>query len=229
MKLNISNPSWQSFFDSELSKDYFKALVEKLNTETLENIIYPEKENIFKAFELTSLKDIKAVILGQDPYHGEGEAHGLAFSVPPGVKIPPSLKNIYKELHDDLGIKESNVGDLTSWSKEGVFLLNTILTVRKDSPLSHKEFGWEIFTKNTLKFLNSNLEGIVFILWGKASQGYSSLIDESKHLVLKSVHPSPLSSYRGFFGSKPFSKCNEYLVSKKKAPINWELQRLLVK
>lgn len=184
---------------------------------------YPTKENIFKALELTHFNNVKVVILGQDPYHGKGEANGLAFSVNRDIRIPPSLKNIYKELNSDLGLPIPNHGDLTNWSKQGVLLLNSILTVEPDRPASHRKIGWEEYTDSIVKEINDKKENIVFILWGKYAQEKGKYIDESKHLVIKSPHPSPFSARTGFFGSKPFSKCNTYLESKGIEKIDWKI------
>ncbi|WP_225744759.1 uracil-DNA glycosylase [Marinilactibacillus sp. Marseille-P9653] len=194
-------------------------LVEEYNTET----IYPKKEAIWQAFEWTPYHKVKAVILGQDPYHGAHQAHGLAFSVQPQVKLPPSLRNIYKELQSDLGIEPVTHGYLESWAKQGVLLLNTVLTVRAKEAHSHKNKGWEMLTDEVIKSLNEREEPIVFILWGSPAQKKRTLIDESKHHVLTAVHPSPLAAYRGFFGSKPFSKTNELLIESGQAPIDWKL------
>ncbi len=185
--------------------------------------IYPPKELIFRALELTPFENIKVVILGQDPYHGEGEANGLAFSVNKGVKLPPSLRNIYEELKSDMGIKIPNHGDLTSWAKQGVLLLNSVLTVEKDKPASHRNIGWEEYTDSIIKKISDKKENIVFILWGKYAQSKKAFIDERKHLVISSPHPSPFSANKGFFGSKPFSKTNTYLKSKGKKEIDWRI------
>lgn len=185
--------------------------------------IYPPKELIFRALELTPFENIKVVILGQDPYHGEGEANGLAFSVNKGVKLPPSLRNIYEELKSDMGIKIPNHGDLTSWAKQGVLLLNSVLTVEKDKPASHRNIGWEEYTDSIIKKISDKKENIVFILWGKYAQSKKDFIDERKHLVISSPHPSPFSANKGFFGSKPFSKTNTYLKSKGKKEIDWRI------
>lgn len=194
-------------------------LVEEYNTKT----IYPKKENIWQAFEWTPYNDVKAVILGQDPYHGANQAHGLAFSVRPEVKLPPSLKNIYKELQDDLGIEPVQHGYLKSWAQQGVLMLNTILTVRAGEAHSHKNHGWELLTDGVIKALNEREKPVVFILWGSPAQKKRKMIDETKHKVVASVHPSPLAAYRGFFGSEPFSKTNELLKESGQEPINWEL------
>ncbi len=185
--------------------------------------IFPPKDEIFNALKYTDFDNVKVVIVGQDPYHGEGEAHGLSFSVRKGVKIPPSLKNIYKELEDDLGIKPKDNGDLTLWAKQGVLLLNAVLTVEKDLASSHKGIGWERLTDYIIKVLNSKEDPIVFILWGNFARSKKSYITNKKHLVIESTHPSPFSAYNGFFGSKPFSKCNNFLIKNKKEPINWGL------
>lgn len=185
--------------------------------------IYPKEENVFQALKLTPLEEVRVVILGQDPYHGENQAQGLAFSVPDDQKLPPSLRNIFKELSDDLGIPSPKKGDLTSWAKQGVLLLNTVLTVEAGKAGSHHNRGWEAFTDEVLKAVNRERNNVVFILWGSPAQKKASLIDESRNLILRSAHPSPLSSYRGFFGSKPFSKTNEYLRSHGLREIRWDL------
>ena len=182
--------------------------------------IYPEYKNIFNALRLTDYDEVKVVILGQDPYHGKNEAHGLSFSVRKGVKTPPSLQNIFKELYNDLGIKKQTT-DLTPWAKQGVFLINAILTVVKDTPLSHKGKGWETFTDNLIKLLNQREKPIVFILWGSYARSKKELITNKNHYIIESVHPSPLSASRGFFGSKPFSKTNNFLVTNGIKPIDW--------
>ena len=186
-----------------------------------EKTIYPLKENIFNAFKLTSFENVKVVIMGQDPYHGEGEAHGLSFSVQDNVKIPPSLQNIYKELYNDLGIPPKNTGNLTGWAKEGVLLLNSTLTVEKDKANSHKEIGWEIFTDYVIKEINDKLNNVVFILWGRQARDKKRIITNPNNYIIESAHPSPLSAYNGFFGSKPFSKTNNYLKAHNKKEINW--------
>lgn len=188
-----------------------------------ENIIYPQKENIFNALKLTPYENVKVVIMGQDPYHGEGEAHGLSFSVQKGIPIPPSLKNIYKELESDLNIKPSLNGDLTKWAEEGVLLLNSVLTVKKDSPASHKNLGWQRLTDYIIKLLNEKDEPIVFILWGNFAKEKKKFITNKKHLIIESSHPSPFSVNYGFLGSKPFSKTNEFLIKNNIKPINWDL------
>lgn len=185
--------------------------------------IFPAKENIFNALKLTDYQDVKVVIVGQDPYHGVGEAHGLSFSVQKGIKIPPSLQNIYKELEDDLHIKPKDHGDLTGWAKQGVLLLNAVLTVEKDKASSHKGMGWELFTDYIIKLLNTREDPIVFILWGNFAKEKQKYITNKRHLVITSAHPSPFSAYSGFFGSRPFSKTNEFLIKHNKKPIDWSL------
>ena len=186
-----------------------------------EKTIYPLKENIFNAFKLTPYENVKVVIVGQDPYHGENEAHGLSFSVQDNVKIPPSLQNIYKELYDDLGIMPKKTGNLTGWAKEGVLLLNSTLTVEKDKANSHQGLGWQIFTDYVIKVLNKKNEPVVFILWGNFARSKKTLITNPKHLIIESTHPSPFSAYNGFFGSKPFSKTNNFLIKNNIKPIDW--------
>lgn len=186
-----------------------------------EKTIYPLKENIFNAFKFTSYENVKVVIVGQDPYHGEGEAHGLSFSVQDNIKIPPSLQNIYKELYNDLGIPPKKTGNLTGWAKEGVLLLNSTLTVEKDKANSHQGLGWQYFTDYVIKVLNLSENPIVFILWGNFARSKKVLITNPKHLILESPHPSPFSAYNGFFGSKPFSKTNDFLIKNNIKPIDW--------
>ena len=185
--------------------------------------IYPSKEDIFRALKLTPYNKVKVVIMGQDPYHGEGEAMGLSFSVHKGIKLPPSLKNIYKEIYDDIGIIEPVCGDLTKWANEGVLLLNSVLTVKKDTPASHKNIGWEPLTDYIIKKLNARLEPVVFILWGNFAKSKAVYITNPQHLVLTSAHPSPFSCRYGFFGSKPFSKTNEFLKKNGIKPVDWQL------
>ena len=201
----------------------FKKFMQMINEKYNTSIVYPPKNYVFNALKLTSYKDTKVVIVGQDPYHGEGEAHGLSFSVQKGVKIPPSLQNIYKELYNDLGIKPAKYGDLTKWAKEGVLLLNAVLTVEKDKPASHRNLGWELLTDYIIKALNEKDEPVVFILWGNFAKEKKKYITNPKHLVLTSPHPSPYSASSGFFGSKPFSKTNEFLTKNNKKPIDWQL------
>lgn len=206
-------------FASEGFKRFFKIIDNEYNTKT----IYPLKENIFNALKLTSYKDTKVVIVGQDPYHGEGEAHGLSFSVQKGIKLPPSLKNIYTELQDDLGIEPAREGDLTKWAKEGVLLLNSTLTVVKDTPNSHSKLGWSLFTDYIIKTLNEKEEPVVFILWGNFARSKKAFITNKRHLVIESAHPSPFSARYGFFGSRPFSKTNEFLKKNNIKEIDWNL------
>jgi uracil-DNA glycosylase len=212
---------WREVLFDEFQKPYFASLKEFLTSEKQKHTVYPHGSNIFAAFDNTPFDKVKVVILGQDPYHGANQAHGLAFSVNEGVPFPPSLQNIFKELRDDMGCDIPKSGNLTSWTKEGVFLLNTVLSVRASEANSHKNRGWEIFTDSVIRRLSEQKENLVFILWGNPAGTKASLIDEKKHLILKSPHPSPLSSYRGFFGSKPFSKTNEFLKSKAIRPIDW--------
>lgn len=196
-------------------------LKEFLAEEKKSHTIFPQGSHIFNAFNTTPFDAVKVVILGQDPYHGSGQAHGLSFSVQSGVKIPPSLQNIFKELVDDMGCPYPKSGDLSGWAKQGVLLLNTLLTVRQGEPFSHKDHGWERFTDEVIRLISAQCENVVFILWGGPAQKKTSLIDAAEHLILKAPHPSPLSSYRGFFGSKPFSKTNAYLIHHGIEPISW--------
>lgn len=215
--------NWKQLIEQEKEYLYFYNLENFVEKERKEKVVFPKKEDVFKAFELTPFENVKCVIVGQDPYYNINQANGLAFSVNKGIKLPPSLVNIYKEAHDDVGIDMPNHGDLSSWAKEGVFLLNTILTVEEGKPLSHKNKGWEKFTLKVLKTLNEDDEPKVFILWGKEAIGLKKIIDNPKHLIIESPHPSPLSSYRGFFGSKPFSKTNEFLMKNNRKTINWKI------
>lgn len=211
---------------AEFQKDYYKKLHDFVENEYKHKTIFPPKQNIFRALNLCDYDDVKVVILGQDPYHGPGQANGLSFSVRPGVDIPPSLVNIFKECHDDVGCYIPNNGDLTPWAKQGVLLLNNVLTVRAHQANSHRFYGWEEFTLNVVKLLNQREKPMVFILWGKNAIEKEKYIDSFRHLVIKSVHPSPLSAYRGFFGSKPFSKANAFLVSNGQNPIDWQIPNL---
>lgn len=212
--------SWKSFLNSEFAKPYFKELAEFLHEEYANKTIFPKKELVFRAFT-TNLNEVKVVILGQDPYHTPGAAEGLAFSVPNSQPIPPSLINIYKEIDDDIGHHLNPRGSLANWQKQGVLLLNTVLTVEAHKPKSHAGHGWETFTTATISYLNQVRPHLVFILWGRDARNKKSLIDTSRHLVLESAHPSPLSAYAGFFGSKPFSKCNEFLKANGLKEIEW--------
>ena len=214
--------TWQDIIDNEKEKPYYKSLKEEIDKRYEASRVFPEKKNIFKAFSLSKIEDLKVVILGQDPYHGFGQAQGLSFSTPANIKNPPSMMNILKEINDDLGKKSiCEDGDLTPWAKDGVLLLNTILTVEEGFPKSHHNLGWEIFTDNIIKYISDNCQDIVFILWGSPAISKIKLIDKKKHHILTSPHPSPLSSYRGFFGSKHFSKTNEILKNLGKKEINW--------
>ena len=214
--------TWEKIIENEKQKDYFKSLEKQIDEKYENSVVFPKKENIFKAFSLTKLEDLKVVILGQDPYHGFGQAQGLSFSTPKEIKYPPSMVNILKEIKEDLQ-KDSvcTDGDLTPWAKDGVLLLNTILTVEESLPKSHHNLGWEIFTDNIIKYINDNCDGVVFLLWGSPAISKSKLIDKNRHHILSAPHPSPLSSYRGFFGCKHFSKTNEILKGLKKSLINW--------
>ena len=223
MRKVLIEASWKDRLRDEFAADYMAKLSQFLRDEkAASKVIYPESKNIFTAFNLTLFEAVKVVILGQDPYHGSGQAHGLSFSVPGNVKPPPSLINIYKELQDDLK-KEVNFnnGNLENWAKQGVFLLNTTLTVERSKPLSHQKIGWDIFTNKVISVISNELENIVFILWGSFAQSKKEYIDSSKHLILIAPHPSPLSAHRGFFGSKPFSKTNAFLKSKQIDMVEW--------
>lgn len=215
---------WTSFLHEEFEKDYFKKLSKFIHEEYEHKKIYPVKENVFAAFENTDFSDVKVVILGQDPYHQPHQAHGMCFSVQKGVKIPPSLLNIYKELQNDLGYPIINHGYLMSWAKQGVFLLNTILTVEDSMPLSHKGKGWEIFTDEVIRKLNRREKPMVFILWGRNARDKKVLITNKNHLILEASHPSPLSAHTGFFGTKPFSKSNAFLSQNNQTPIMWKIE-----
>ncbi len=214
------NKKWDIVLKDEMKKPYFRDLGIFVKNEYGKKVVFPEYKNIFNALRYTDYDEVKVVILGQDPYHGTGEAHGLSFSVQKGVRRPPSLDNIFKELYNDVHIKREN-NDLTDWAKQGVFLLNSIMTVVKDTPLSHKDKGWEIFTDDLIKILNEREKPIVFILWGSYARSKKELITNPNHYIIESVHPSPLSASRGFFGSKPFSKTNNFLVTHGIKPIKW--------
>jgi uracil-DNA glycosylase len=215
--------SWKSALADELKKPYFSGLVQFIKEERAEATIYPPVGRVFTAFEVTPFDDVAVVILGQDPYHGPGQAHGLAFSVLPGIPAPPSLKNVYKELQEDLKTKPVDHGHLMAWAKQGVFLLNTVLTVRKGEPGSHRNHGWEEFTDSVIKILNQREQRIVFILWGREAREKAQMIHTDRHVVLDAVHPSPRSAYQGFFGCKHFSRANSALIKKGIPPINWQL------
>lgn len=214
------NKKWDIILKEEMKKEYFKNLGIFVKDQYNKKTIYPKYKDIFNALRYTDYDEVKVVILGQDPYHGENEAHGLSFSVKEGVKMPPSLMNIFKELDSDLHIKRTKT-DLTDWAKQGVLLLNSIMTVVKDTPLSHKNKGWEIFTDRLIEILGEREKPIVFIFWGSYARSKKELIKNKKHLILESVHPSPLSASRGFFGSKPFSKTNNFLIKNNMEPIKW--------
>lgn len=214
---------WDEFLKEDFESENYLHIREFLKKEYSTRIIYPSMYDIFNCFRFTPLSDVKAVILGQDPYHNPGQAMGLSFSVPEGVEPPPSLVNIYKELESDLGIPPVKSGDLTKWAKRGVLLLNTVLTVRSGAANSHKGMGWEIFTDSVIKKISDKKENVVFLLWGGNARSKKPLIDRDKHLVLECAHPSPLSAYAGFFGCRHFSKTNEYLVKHGKEPIDWKL------
>ena len=217
----ITSPGWKKLIETETAKPYMKELKQHLLHDYNTKTVYPSHKDILKALEITPLEEVKVVILGQDPYHGPGQAHGLSFSVPNGMKMPPSLLNIFKELSDDLFVPRPIHTDLTPWAKQGVLLLNTTLTVLAGNPMSHANLGWEILTDEILQCVNSEKESVVFILWGSHAQKKTWFIDQSKHLVIKAPHPSPLSAHRGFFGSKPFSTTNAYLTSRGLEAINW--------
>lgn len=217
---------WDLLLKVEYSKDYFIKLKNYIINEYKNKTVYPKMSEIFNAFTKTSYDNVKVVIIGQDPYHGENEAEGLSFSVKIGIQKPPSLINIFTELKSDLGIDPPNHGSLVSWAKEGVLLLNATLTVIKDCPRSHADKGWEIFTDEVIKLINQKDTPVVFILWGSDARSKKKLITNPKHFIIESAHPSPLSAYRGFFGSKPFSKTNEFLEKNGEKPINWKIDNI---
>ena len=221
----ISN-DWLPGLRPEFKKPYYAKLYKTVVDEYSRYVVYPPADDIFNAFSYTPLSEVKAVILGQDPYHGTGQAHGLCFSVRPDVVIPPSLVNIFQELHDDLGCYIPNNGCLEKWAREGVLLLNTVLTVRAHQPLSHEGIGWEEFTDAAIRILSEQDRPIVFILWGGNARRKKEMLHNPKHLILEAPHPSPLSAYRGFFGSRPFSKTNEYLVQNGLDPIDWQIENI---
>jgi len=214
---------WHPLLEAETTKDYWRPLLAFVNAERAKGKVFPESDTVFKALHLTPFKDVKVVILGQDPYHNDNQAMGLSFSVPEGLALPPSLQNIYKELQTDLGIKRPASGDLTKWAERGVLLLNSVLTVRAHQAASHQGKGWEVFTDAVLKSINDREAHVVFILWGGFARKKKSLIDTAKHTVIESAHPSPLSAYAGFFGSKPFSKTNAALEEHGQVSIDWSL------
>ena len=215
---------WDLLLKDEYNKDYFKKLQKFVIEEYKTKTVYPKMSEIFNAFTKTSYENVKVVIIGQDPYHGENEAEGLSFSVKVGIQKPPSLINIFSELKSDLGIDPPNHGSLVSWANEGVLLLNATLTVVKDTPKSHSNKGWETFTDEVIRLINKKETPVVFILWGSDARSKKYLINNKKHLIIESAHPSPLSAYRGFFGSKPFSKTNDFLIKNNIKPINWKIK-----
>lgn len=215
--------NWKILLEKELSSGYFSELEQFINKEQDSYTIFPERQNIFAALNLTPFESVKVVIIGQDPYHGLGQANGLCFSVSAGTKLPPSLLNIFKELKNDLGIPVPSSGDLCSWTRQGILLLNATLTVREGEPGSHANKGWEKFTNAVIKLLSGNKKDLVFLLWGKHAIDKRSLIDEQKHFILEAAHPSPLSAYRGFFGCRHFSRTNEILTSIGKTPVDWKI------
>lgn len=221
--VNIGN-DWDEILDGEFDKDYYRELRKFLKKEYASQTIYPSMYDIFNALKATAYKDVKVVILGQDPYHGPGQAHGMCFSVQKGITPPPSLVNIFKELNDDLGCSQPPHGCLKGWADQGVLLLNTVLTVRAGQANSHKGMGWEIFTDNIIRMLNEREKPMVFLLWGSNAQTKTSYITNPSHLILKAPHPSPLSAYRGFFGCHHFSKANEFLKANGMEPVDWQIR-----
>ncbi len=221
----ISN-DWLEPLSPEFRKPYYRKLHQTIVEEYNSRPIFPPADDIFNAFHLTPLHEVKVVILGQDPYHNVGQAHGLCFSVKPDVEIPPSLENIFKELHDDLGCTVPNNGYLVKWAKQGVLMLNTVLTVRAHQANSHRGIGWEEFTDAAIRILNEQDRPIVFILWGSPAQRKKAMLNNPKHLILEAPHPSPLSAYRGFFGSRPFSKTNDFLTANGLTPIDWQIENV---
>ncbi|MBW4840787.1 MAG: uracil-DNA glycosylase [Paenibacillaceae bacterium] len=224
--MTILQNDWAPFLEPEFEKPYYVQLQQFLANEYRTKTIYPDMYDLFNALHYTSFADTKVVILGQDPYHGPGQAHGFSFSVNPGVKTPPSLQNMFKELRDDLGCHIPNNGYLVPWAKQGVLLLNTVLTVQADTPNSHKDKGWESFTDKVIETLNEKHDPVVFLLWGSHAQKKEALITNREHHLIKSPHPSPLSAHRGFLGSKPFSRANQFLRSKGLAEIDWQIPDL---
>ena len=222
----IFKNDWQELLKDEFSKDYYLALRAFLVNEYKSKIVYPDMYDIFNSLHLTSYSNIKVVIIGQDPYHGPNQAHGLSFSVNPEIKIPPSLKNIYKELQNDLNCYIHNNGFLNKWAEQGVLLLNSVLTVRAGEPNSHKGKGWEQFTDKIISLVNEKNDPVVFILWGNNALSKKSLITNKRHLILSSVHPSPLSASRGFFGNHHFSKTNDFLIASGRSPIDWQIDNI---
>lgn len=221
--MNFFKNDWDEILEDTFKDEKFKTLMDRVCEEYSKNKVYPPREKVFSAFKLTPFKDVKVVILGQDPYHGEGQAHGVSFSVLPGVKLPPSLQNIYKEIETDTGTKMGNSGCLVPWARQGVFLLNSVLSVKAGTPASHKDLGWQWFTDEVIKKLSSRQEPVVFLLWGNYAISKKNLIDTNRHLVLTAAHPSPFSAYSGFFGCKHFSKTNDFLKNNNKEPIDWKI------
>ncbi|MGO4987973.1 uracil-DNA glycosylase [Gallicola sp. Sow4_E12] len=217
---------WDELLREEWNKEYYRKLRKNLIEEYRHNTVFPDKELLFESLKRVDYEDVKVVILGQDPYHGKGQAHGFSFSVLPGTRIPPSLRNVYKELHEDLGCSIPNNGYLMKWAEQGVLLLNTSLTVREGQANSHKDLGWHILTDRIIELLGSREKEMVFILWGRNAINKIPLIKNKNHLILKSVHPSPLSAHRGFFGSRPFSKTNQFLIRHKEEPIDWQIENI---
>lgn len=217
---------WLKPLSEEFKQPYYRELYKKVKLEYETRRVFPDSEDIFNAFQFTPLSEVKAVILGQDPYHNHGQAHGLCFSVKPDVEIPPSLINIYQELHDDLGCAIPNNGYLKKWADQGVMLLNTVLTVRAHAANSHQGIGWEQFTDAAIRILNEQDRPMVFLLWGRPAQNKKAMLTNPRHLILEAPHPSPLSAYRGFFGSRPFSKTNEYLKANGLSPIDWQIENV---
>ncbi len=224
--MSMIDNDWLAVLNEEFRKPYYKELYQFVKEEYNTTKVFPPSEDIFNAFHLTPLSEVKVVIIGQDPYHNDGQAHGFCFSVKPEVDIPPSLVNIYQELHDDLGCAIPNNGYLIKWAKQGVLMLNTVLTVRAHMANSHHGKGWEQFTDAAIKALNEQDRPIVFILWGRPAQMKKSMLNNPKHLILEAPHPSPLSAYRGFFGSKPFSRTNEFLEAHGETPIDWQIENV---
>lgn len=217
----VIEPSWKEKLKKEFSEPYFQSLSAFVKAEYLANTVYPHPKNIFNAFSLCPFEEVKVVILGQDPYHGQGQANGLSFAVPEGVRLPPSLQNIFKEIVSDLGVTPKDSGNLSRWATQGVLLLNSTLTVQASSAGSHQGKGWEKFTDAVIRILSDNKNNLVFILWGNYAKAKGAHIDRERHLVIESPHPSPFSAYSGFFGSKPFSKANAYLQEHGRAEIDW--------
>ncbi|NBJ16449.1 MAG: uracil-DNA glycosylase [Dehalobacter sp. 4CP] len=224
--MQILKNDWHDLLHAEFDKEYYQKLRKFLIDEYRSRIVFPDKFDIYNALHYTAYRDVKVVILGQDPYHGPQQAHGLSFSVQPGVQAPPSLMNIFKELHDDLGCYVPNNGYLKKWADQGVLLLNASLTVRSGQANSHSSIGWARFTDKIIELLNEREDPVVFILWGKNAQSKLSILNPSRHCIIKSVHPSPLSAHAGFFGSRPFSSANQFLVSIGKKPIDWQIENL---